>query len=156
MILLLFALAQPMPAAAEPVGAAASSAVAPDLVAPYDAIRLALVNDKLDVVQSAAREFGSAAAGDAALAAAASAVAASPDLLSARTGFGELSRLLVIRLAATKPTAKVLVYHCPMFAGFPWWIQSKSGIANPYMGQAMPECGEEISLKAAVKAATVP
>ncbi len=153
----LLLLAELSPAqAAEPVGASVSVAVAPDLLTRYDAIRVALVNDKLDGVTSGARELAAASPGDPSLAAAASALAAAPDLATARVTFGEISRLLVLRFSATTPTPKGVVYFCPMFQGYAWWIQPKSGIANPYMGQSMPECGEEKSLKAAAKAAATP
>lgn len=156
MTLLLLALYRFTPAqAAEPVGAAVSVAVAPDRLGQYDAIRLALVSDQLDATKAAATTLAAASTADPEVAAAASAVAAAPDLAGARAAFGELSRLLLSRLGAQGGGPKVIVYHCPMFAGFAWWVQPKSGIANPYMGQAMPGCGEETSLKAAVKAAAV-
>lgn len=137
-------------AAPEPVGAAVSAA--PALVGQYDAVRLALVADRLDAATSAAQELATAWAADAPLAAVASTLAMAADLTRARTSFGELSKLVLIRLAAGDGP-KVLVYHCPMFQGFAWWIQQKPGIANPYMGQAMPTCGVEVSLKAGAKAA---
>lgn len=142
--------ASPAPA---PASASASPAVTSALLAQYDVLRLALLADKLDASVAAAREIVSASAGDSALLTAATAVSAASDLATARTAFGELSRLLIQRLSSTSPAPKALVYYCPMFAGFPYWLQPKAGLANPYMGQSMPACGEETSLKVALKAA---
>lgn len=155
MIPLLLAFLQVSPVMAAPIAPeAASAAVAPDTLGRYDAIRAALVVDDLPGTKSAASGLAAAAPGDPTLAAAASALGSANDLAAARSAFGELSRLLVTRIAAGHPPPKVFAYHCPMFPGYARWIQSKAGIANPYMGQAMPDCGEEMSLKAAAKEAT--
>lgn len=154
MFLVLLALVAAPPGwAGEPVSVEPVVSLAPDALTRYDAVRTALVDDKLDAVLTAARELATSAAGDTALAESATAVATAQDLGSARIAFGGLSRLLIARVASTSPVPKVVVYHCSMFEHFAWWIQLKTGIANPYMGQAMPECGEEKSLKSAVKAA---
>ena len=155
MLPFLFALAACGPTLANAAELDPSSvAVSPDLVARYEVVRLALVQDKLDESHTAARELAAANAADQPVVTAANAVAASPDLTAARVAFGELSRVLIPRVASTSPAPKVLVYHCPMFQGYAWWFQSKAGIANPYMGIAMPACGSETSVKAAVKAAS--
>lgn len=130
-------------------------AVTPDVITQYDAVRVSLVNDALPATVSAARSLAALSPGDQPLASAATAVANAVDLPGARIAFGELSRLLVQRIAATTPAPKVVTYFCPMFEqGFGYWLQPKAGIANPYMGQSMPACGEEVSLKTALKAAT--
>jgi hypothetical protein len=131
-----------------PASAAANLPVA-EALARYDAIRLALCEDRLEEARSAAGGLSS----DGGLAAPAAALVAAADMNAARAAFAELSRALVLRLASG-PAPKVSVYHCPMWEGYAWWVQRKAGIANPYMGHAMPECGEELSLKAAVKAAS--
>jgi DNA-binding GntR family transcriptional regulator len=104
-------------------------------------------------VRAAAARLAAAHPDDPALLAAAQAVTAAADSTTARQAFSELSRLLVLRLATTSGAPRVLAYHCPMWEGYAWWIQLKPGISNPYMGQSMPTCGEETSLKAAIKAA---
>jgi hypothetical protein len=134
-------------------GATTSVAAAPDVVARYEVIRLALAQDRLDDARSGAGDLAQA---DVGLRSQAEAVAAAVDAPGARLAFGELSRALVLRLAADASAPKVFAYHCPMASGFPWWLQAKPGIANPYMGTAMPECGEEKSLKGAVKSASQP
>ena len=140
-------------AAPEQVPASSAAAMpAADALARYDAIRLALCDDRLDLAKVAA----GALASDAGLAGPAVALGAAADVAAARVAFGELSRALVLRLASTASAPRVAVYHCPMWKGYAWWIQPKAGISNPYMGHAMPECGEEMSLKAAAKAAAVP
>ena len=155
MFLLLATLAAPALAAAPSVAGTVGSVQADPLIS-YEAIRLALVNDSPETARSAARELATASTGDAALVSASAAIAEAPDIAAARAAFGELSRLLIARLGAVHPAPKVVVYHCPMFVGFAWWVQPKAGIANPYMGQSMPTCGEEKSIKAGVKAAAAP
>lgn len=128
-------------------------ALTAEVLADYDVVRTALLKDDLAGAVAGARALVARSPADAALVTAAAAVGAAPDLLSARNAFGALSQLLIRRLAAGSGP-KVVTYHCPMFeTGFAWWIQPKAGIGNPYMGQSMPSCGEEVSVKAAVKAA---
>lgn len=122
-----------------------------DAVARYETIRVALLEDRIDDARAAAQGL---AAADAGLATQAAAVGGAADDAAARSAFGELSRALVTRISADAAAPKVLAYHCPMASGYAWWIQSKAGIGNPYMGTSMPACGEEKSLKAAVKAAS--
>ncbi len=143
--------------AAAPVAEPMAVAVAPDTLARYDTIRAALVVDRLDAAQAGARDLAAATpAADGTLIAAATILASASSLPQARMAFGELSRLVILRASAADPAPRVWTYYCPMFAGFPWWIQAKPGLANPYMGQAMPGCGEERSLKLAAKAAQAP
>lgn len=158
MLALLFAALAHSPAQAATPAATASTPASPaltaDVLTRYDAVRGALVSDKLPDLVLAARALAAAAPDDGVLAASATSLGAAPDLATARVAFGELSRLLVLRAASTTPPLKVIAYYCPMFdGGFAWWLQPKAGIANPYMGQSMPTCGEELSLKAAQKAA---
>lgn len=132
-----------------------SAAVVPapsQWLSDYDRIRRALVADDESAATTAAQSLASSAGGDLDLAAAAVRVALATGTTAKRTAFSELSRLVVLR-ASAPGAPRVLVYHCPMFADFAYWIQPKAGIANPYMGTAMPECGEEVSMKSAAKAA---
>jgi hypothetical protein len=156
-ILLLLALGVTAPAgAAEPVAPIAAVVLPAHQLTRYDTVRAALVADDLGAATAAARALGEAPGADPGLARAAGALAAAPDLAAARMAFGDLSRVVITALVAAPSGPKVFVYHCPMFAGFAWWIQLEPGIANPYMGRAMPACGEERSLKAAARAAAVP
>lgn len=120
----------------------------------YDRLRIALVADLN--AESVAAAQALAASPDPEIAAIAGTIAAAPDLPGRRKAFGDLSRILVLRLEAGDLPGKVLVYYCPMAAGYGYWLQPKAGIANPYMGQSMPGCGNETALKAAVKAAQAP
>ena len=133
-----------------------SAVVSQDTLTQYDAIRAALATDKLDNAASLAATLAAASTADPTLAAAATAIAQAPDATGRRNAFGELSRLLLNRIGAESAPPKVLVYFCPMWSGFAWWIQLKSGISNPYMGTSMPTCGSEMSMRAAVKAAAAP
>lgn len=63
---------------------------------------------------------------------------------SARLAFGEVSRLL-IPLAAVDERLRVdrRVFSCTMVKeGFNKWMQTSAEVENPFMGQAMPGCGE--------------
>lgn len=153
MLLLLLSIVSPSPVlAGEPTVNVAGPAVSAETVTRYDAVRTALLADQPSTVVTAATALAAGSSADPALAAAATAVARASDLTAARAAFAELSRGLLQRLAV--PGApKVVAYHCPMYGGFGYWIQPKSGIGNPYMGQVMPQCGEEVSLKSAIKAA---
>lgn len=150
----LLALSAPaLPADPAPEVAGAAAPIAPAAwLAGYDALRAALVADDVAASASAARALAPLVAGDGELAAAAERVAAGADVAAQRLAFADLSRLAVLRISAAG-APKVIPYHCPMVSGYGYWVQAKSGIANPYMGQSMPHCGSEVSLKAAVKAA---
>ena len=138
--------------------ASASDAAAPaddeSLLAAYEAVRVPLVEDRLDGAQAAARQLADGPGVPAEVAGAASAVTVATDADAARRAFGELSRALVIRFQATAVPDGMRIYRCPMAAGFQYWLQADAGIANPYMGTSMPTCGEGTSFKAAVRAAT--
>lgn len=121
------------------------------LLTLYEAVRVPLAQDRIDSARDGARSM-SAASPDG-IAAAASQVAASPDPRAMRLAFGELSRAVVVSLAAEGPPAKLKVFRCPMAEGWPFWLQTSSGISNPYMGLSMPTCGEGSSFGAAAKAA---
>lgn len=132
------------------------STVAPAQWLPgYDAVRLALVADDEAAAIASAQALATSAGGDTEIAAAAGKVATATDTAARRAAFADLSRVVLLRLS-NPGSPRVLAYHCPMYAGFAYWVQPKAGIANPYMGRAMPECGEEVSLRAAVKAAEAP
>ena len=66
------------------------------------------------------------------------------DLASARAAFGEVSRLLIPLVSAdARLGLDRYVYACPMIKnGFNQWMQPSGDLENPFMGQAMPGCGE--------------
>lgn len=114
----------------------------------YEAVRIALVADQKEAAAAAARAYAGELA-DPQLVAAANELAAAPDLPAMRHAFATLSRGVVLQLDGTQ---KVYVYHCPMTTEWGWWVQTQPGMQNPYMGAAMPVCGEGVSLKSAQKA----
>lgn len=121
----------------------------------YEKARAALAADDLDAVEepalSLARSFRTAeeAAGGGQTAqlagegaAAAESLRASPDLVTAREAFAEVSRVATALAAADQRLSKDLhVFACPMVEGFNKWLQRSEEIENPFMGQAMPSCG---------------
>jgi Cu(I)/Ag(I) efflux system membrane fusion protein len=123
------------------------------LLGAYDAIRVALVADSAGDASAAARSLAERAPEGAATGALA--VADAPDLAAMRLAFGDLSRAVVLSFADAPPDG-LHVYRCPMVSTYAYWLQADAGLQNPYMGTAMPECGEGTSLKAAAKAAALP
>lgn len=131
---------------------AADPALSAALVAEVVAVGTPLVADQLSPTQAAAAVLAADPAAPASLAADAAAIQAATDLAAARKGYEALSRHALLALGEGSP--KVWVYHCSMYPGaFAYWIQAAPGVHNPYMGGAMPTCGEEVTLKAALKAA---
>jgi hypothetical protein len=128
----------------------------------YEAIRLALLNDRLDGVPAEAEalakgagalavDFDAERAGVPApaaeeaeallpeVAAAAKSVAAAEDLKTARAAFAELTAPLLRYRELAGDTA-VRVAYCPM-AEESWLQKDDETIGNPYYGQSMAECG---------------
>ncbi|MFQ5526920.1 MAG: efflux RND transporter periplasmic adaptor subunit [Thermoanaerobaculia bacterium] len=66
------------------------------------------------------------------------------DLESARAAFGEVSRLLIPVVALDERLSRGRhVFSCPMVRdGFNKWMQPSPELENPFMGRAMPGCGE--------------
>ena len=116
----------------------------------YEAVRVALARDDIDHAKIAAVDLSIFAPEE--VVRAARAVATASDGAAARVAFGELSRATV-RAIASEPPMGVRVFRCPMTDAWPYWLQAGAGIANPYMGLAMPTCGTDTSLRAAVRAA---
>jgi hypothetical protein len=136
-----------------------------DISAHYEAIRLALVDDSLaDVADHAraiehrvhelAKDFDAKSAGVPAeksaeckgllpeVASAAAALAEKESLDGAREALFELSKPMgrYRKLAGIEGTT---VVFCSMAKKA--WIQPHGEIGNPYMGEAMPTCGEVIA-----------
>jgi hypothetical protein len=146
-LLLALTLALSCPAMAHDAGTLEPAA----LLSHYDAVRAHLVADHQPEAAEAARHLAGHV-DDSSLGAALVAVADAKDLANMRLAFAEVSRLLVLRFS-DEPPRGLRVYHCPMAPGYAYWLQPQAGLQNPYMGTAMPGCGEGTSLKAAVSAA---
>lgn len=122
------------------------------LVAAYEQVRAPLAENRLDDARRAATALAALPEAPAELPPAARMVAAAVDAEAARVAFGEVSRVVVRELATVGAPDGTKVFRCPMAAGWGYWIQPAAGISNPYMGTAMPTCGEGTSLKSAAKA----
>jgi len=70
-------------------------------------------------------------------------LAGAADRQAARSAFGELTRALLILASVDARLSEGLgVWACPMTKTFPKWFQREGEKGNPYMGQAMPTCGD--------------
>ncbi|MBM4364815.1 MAG: DUF3347 domain-containing protein [Deltaproteobacteria bacterium] len=127
--------------------------VSPDALSGYDRLRAALVVDDDAGAVTAATALGALAGVDSVIADASRAVAGAQGIAARRQAFGELSKVVIAQLSTQTNPPKSFAYHCPMATGFQYWVQASMGIQNPYMGQSMPACGSEVSLKKAAKAA---
>jgi len=69
------------------------------------------------------------------------------DIKKQREAFYLVSESLtsVVRQFGTSGKETVLQFHCPMAFGGrgAHWLQNKTGVQNPYFGQAMLQCGEQ-------------
>ncbi len=76
-------------------------------------------------------------------------LAAASDIVAARDAFGELSRGLVT-LASADPRLQegLHIFECSMKKGFNKWMQPEPVRENPYMGQAMLQCGTDSAFSA--------
>ena len=110
------------------------------LAKAYEAVSLALVDDDLGLANAHAADLSEDAAesNSPVLADLAMAVASAKTLEAARSAFKPLSAA-VIELA--KDQGQYVVMVCPMVSDGRW-LQSATTTANPYMGQAMPNCGK--------------
>ena len=72
---------------------------------------------------------------------------ATADIKKQREAFYLLSESLisVVRRFGTDGRQAVLQFHCPMAFGGRGadWLQSESGVLNPYFGQMMLKCGKQ-------------
>jgi Cu(I)/Ag(I) efflux system membrane fusion protein len=122
-----------------------------DLLAPYEKIRQALLNDTLEGVHAAskklaavARETDKAVSNDeqekifAELIDGATRVAKARELEAARDGFYTASKAMV-RLRGLIQGETGIVAFCPMLKRS--WVQPAGELGNPYYGQEMPVCG---------------
>lgn len=79
-------------------------------------------------------------------AAAAGMLADAGELLDSRRAFGEVSRHLLPAAAADARLRHGRhVFQCTMTETFALWMQADAETANPYLGAAMPTCGERVA-----------
>jgi hypothetical protein len=134
-------------------------------LADYEALRSLLVEDasnddvraaatRLAADLAAAKAAWPVAAGDGrselaaeieSAAAAADMLTAADGLLDSRRAFGEVTRHLLPAAAADARLRRDRhVFQCTMTETFALWMQADDEIANPYLGAAMPTCGERV------------
>ena len=111
----------------------------------YLTIQASLAKDSLSGVADNANAIAKAVQTDAkslpaAVATEAEALARTSDLKSARAAFKPLSDSLIQYLADHKARDAYVQVYCPMANAS--WLQAGKNVSNPYMGQAMSECGE--------------
>ncbi len=133
-------------------GTGASAAGSPALTGPvksvfehYLKIQASLANDSLTGVAENAEAITTAVHGDAKVMPAevgieADALAKAKDLKSVRTAFQPLSDTLIKFLADSKAKGAYVQVYCPMAKAN--WLQADKNVSNPYLGKAMPDCGE--------------
>lgn len=115
------------------------------LVASYESVSEALVNDDLDAARSAADSLAKVANQEDMpnIANTAGKVADASSLDEARKAFKSLSGQVI---ALAKGDEEYTVMTCPMVEDGRW-LQSDKTVSNPYMGQKMPGCGMPASKK---------
>ena len=128
--------------------------------ASYETIRQALLHDKLDGVEDAAKQLATHAqelavksdstAKEALKTAASTAtqLAVAKDIASVRELFGDLSDAM-IQYRNTLDGERPLVAYCSMAKEH--WLQPTKEIGNPYYGQGMATCGGIVESKKSSK-----
>lgn len=112
----------------------------------YLKIQTDLANDSLKGVLEEANAIAKAVQGDsmkmlpAVVGTESEAVAKASDLKSARAAFKPLSDSLIKYLADHHVKNAYVEIYCPMAKAS--WLQANKKVANPYLGQEMPTCGE--------------
>ena len=111
----------------------------------YLKIQASLADDSLNGVAENADAIAKAVQGDAKTFPAevgtqADALAKAKDLETARGAFKPLSDALIKYLADNKAKDAYVQVYCPMAKAS--WLQADKNVKNPYLGQAMSECGE--------------
>jgi Protein of unknown function (DUF3347) len=132
--------------------AGARAADNPALTAPvksvyghYLKIQVSLAKDSMSGVAQNASAIAKAVRTDAkampaTVATEAEALAKASDLKSARAAFKPLSDSLIKYLADHKARSAYVQVYCPMANAN--WLQADKNVRNPYLGKAMPDCGE--------------
>ena len=133
-------------AAAFAAPAMAQTSIAARAFEPYEAIRTALASDTLDGVADHATQLiplATELAGDDAKKAS-ERLSKATTIKAAREAFGALSKILVPKLREAR-LPDVHAFECPMVK-LPW-AQRGDKLQNPYLGKAMPTCGNPIKDK---------
>jgi Protein of unknown function (DUF3347) len=116
------------------------------IVAAYLDIQTGLVADKTDTIKARAHAIGEQAArmsdAGAALVKTAADLEKAADLKTMREAFGPLSDAVVAAAKADGWTdvSGLKLAYCPMVRHS--WLQAQDTVQNPYLGKAMPGCGE--------------
>ena len=116
------------------------------LLAIYESISQALVANDLGLAKAHAADLSASAekSGSLELANLAMSVAGAETLEESREAFKPLSASVI---AMAQDQGQYVTMVCPMVPDGRW-LQSSVTTANPYMGQAMPQCGKpEISIR---------
>ena len=112
----------------------------------YEAVRVALSNDRFADVAAHAKQLAATVepVGRAAAKKAAEALVAATTIEDARNHFGDLSTILVPVFQAEKVPGAT-AYICPMKQQP--WVQRGDAVENPYYGKAMLTCGSPLPAK---------
>ncbi|MDP2342503.1 MAG: hypothetical protein Q8O67_16220 [Deltaproteobacteria bacterium] len=136
--------------AANPPGAAGAVLVG------YEKLRTALAADQVDAIFALGQSIEAAARtmveekkpGGPEVLAGATAITAlgdKPDIEKARLAYGELSKGVVVVVAADASLqVGRFLFECPMARGYQRWVQLEPIMANPYMGKRMLVCGTAV------------
>ena len=117
-----------------------ADATQPDWMGDYLQVATALSVDDLASARTHAKSLSRPESGVGEPAATrALALAGAGDLEAARKAFQDLSRAAIRRNGVA---GGVHLFHCPMVAGYGYWLQKSDKVSNPYLGTAMPTCGK--------------
>jgi Cu(I)/Ag(I) efflux system membrane fusion protein len=130
-----------------------------DALEAYESLRVKLAQDDASAAPALAEKLAASATKAAAaatgptqqplkdLAAAADKMKALPatDMAGIRGSFGDASKAMVALLVAdpSLQTGRFL-FMCPMAKGYQKWVQTDQKLRNPYYGNEMLECGEQL------------
>jgi len=108
--------------------------------ARYEAVRVALARDDDAAAERAAQAMIATTSG--AVRASSERLASARGLEARRAAFAQLTERAIEAGLARGRT----IWRCPMAAGRPRWLQASGDRAgNPYLGRAMPTCGEVVT-----------
>lgn len=137
--------------------AASTSEVFDEIIQPYEAVRLTLLNDSIEGVGERAtgiREIAETASKGVKtdeeirplltkIASFAGDLAEAADIETTRTAFYEMSKILVQYRSKVEGDDLPRVIYCPMAKKS--WLQLEEEVGNPYHGQSMAKCGNDVS-----------
>lgn len=139
------------------IASASSSETFDEILQPYEAIRLTLLEDSIEGIGEPAtgiREIAEAAAKDAKtddeirplltrIVDSAGDLAEAEGIEAVRTAFYEMSKILVQYRSKVQGDNLPRVIYCPMAKKS--WLQLEDEVGNPYHGQSMLRCGNDVS-----------